>query len=220
MDITTLEKKINYEFKDKSYLTLALTHSSFNNKNNFNNERLEFFGDKVLGFVIADCLYASYFDKDEGFLSKFLSYLTSKETLSEVAEELEICSYIKKQDCNAFLGADAVEALIAAIYIDSLSMEVVREFILSFWKPYFNKYLNGDYYSVFNPKSAIQEWAQKNKLPLPCYIDIKKEGTEHNPIFYVKICIEGFGDVEGVGSSKKLAQKDASVKFIEKYNVL
>ena len=219
-NISELEDKLGYKFINKDLILLALTHCSVNNKSNHNNERLEFLGDRVLGFVIADFLYSTNSDKDEGFLSKFLSMLISKETLSAIAEEIDLCSYILKQDCNASLGADALEAVIAAIYIDSCSLDKIRSIIYKFWQPYIHNYLQGDMYSSFNPKSTIQEWSQKNKLPIPCYIDVKKEGTEHEPVFYVKVCIEGYGGIEGIGSSKKIAQKDACMKFIEKYNIL
>ena len=220
--LTEIENKLNYIFKNKALLDLALTHSSYINKksNLFNNERLEFLGDKILGMIIANYLYCHFSNYTEGDLSKAYSYLTSKDILIKIAQDLNICKYIKKRNNNeTSILVDAIEAIIASIYIDSTNLDNCKNFILNNWIPHLNNYLNSNVYNDFNPKSCIQEWAQKNKLPIPIYLDIKKEGEEHQPKFYVKLQILGYEDTTGIGSNKQLAQKDAATNFIKKYNI-
>jgi len=218
---SNLEKNLNYIFKDKQLLELALTHSSYINKksNCINNERLEFLGDKVLGLVMADYIYDNFKDYSEGELSKIYSYITSKDFLIEVAEKINIEKYLKtKNQSEKSILIDAVESLIGAIYLDS-NIDSVKKIILKLWIPILQNYLDNDSYNYFNPKSCLQEWAQKHKLPIPIYVDIKKEGEEHQPIFHVKLNVEGYDDIIGVGSNKQIAQKDCAMQFINKYGV-
>lgn len=219
--INSLEHSINYIFKNKSLLELALTHSSYINKksNNINNERLEFLGDKVLGLVMAEYIYEKFKDYAEGELSKIYSYITSKDCLIEVAEKINIEQYLKtKNQGEKSIYVDAVESLLGAIYLDS-NIDNVKKIILTLWIPILNNYLDNDSYNYFNPKSCLQEWAQKNKLPIPVYVDIKKEGEEHQPIFYVKLHVKDYDDILGVGSNKQIAQKDCAMQFINKYGI-
>ena len=216
-----LENIINYTFNNKNLLFLALTHSSITNKNSkiANNERLEFLGDKVLGIIIANYLYDRFTNFPEGELSKIFSYLTSKDVLFKIGVNLNIFNFIKKNnDIPLSIVVDALEALIGAIYLDS-DIKHCEQFILKHWLTYLDDYFINDIYTNFNPKSYLQEWAQKNKLSIPIYNDLKKEGPEHQPIFFVSLIVENHDEVIGKGSNKQLAQKNAALDFIHKYNL-
>lgn len=217
-DITILEDTINYKFKNNSYLINALTHSSYNPhhyKERVNNERMEFLGDKILGFIIAEEIYNKFPDKPEGYLSKCLSYLTSSKVISKVGKSLNIEQYIKKNnELKDSIIVNTCEAIIAAIYLDSNDIIHCKNFILKFWDNYIESYNIQETYLNFNPKSFVQEWAQNLKLPIPEYNCVKKEGTEHNPIFYVEIVIKGYKSEIAAGSNKKTAEKNAAAKFI------
>ncbi|MCL2566808.1 MAG: ribonuclease III [Alphaproteobacteria bacterium] len=211
-----LEAKLGYKFKDVKNLQKALTHSSFFNSILNSNERLEFLGDKILGSVVACILYENYPKKDEGYLSKFFSYLTSEEVLCDIGKKLETAKHIKHNtSLEDSVIADSIEAILAAIFIDSGDFSVVKGVIQNHWDSYFKSYNEDSIYKMFNPKSTLQNWAQKRGLKIPEYVDVSKEGNEHNPLFYVKVVVENFKGEEGVGRNKKIAQKNAAQKFIE-----
>ena len=179
MKTDEFEKKINYKFKNKELINLALTHSSFSNKKNLNYERLEFLGDRVLSLVISEHLFIKYPNENEGALSKRLSNLVSKQTLLEVANEINIREMLKidnsekknlKLKKNISLLSDVCEALIGAIYLDS-NLASVKKFIYKHWK----KKVSKNILPPQDPKSLLQEVAQKKGLDLPKYILKKKK---------------------------------------------
>ncbi len=211
-----LEKSLGYEFKNIKNLENALIHSSYNQINIKDNERLEFLGDKVLGFIIADIIYSLYPKNDEGYLSKALSYFTSKNILFEIGKNLNTYKYIKHNtDKEESVIADSVEAIIAGIYMDSQDIATLRTFVQKHWDFYIKTYNEEKIYNLFNPKSNLQIWAQKNKLEIPKYIDVSKEGNEHEPVFCVAVEVQGFATEKGYGKSKKIAQKVAAQNFID-----
>lgn len=214
--LKTLEETLGYKFKNIKNLENALVHSSYNKINITDNERLEFLGDKVLGFIIADIIYELYPKNDEGYLSKALSYLSSTDILFEVGKKLNTYDYIKHNtDKEETVIADSVEAIIAAIYMDSQNISTLKEFVQKHWGFYIKNYNEEKIYNLFNPKSVLQNWAQKNKLKIPEYIDISKDGDDHNPTFGVAVEVQGFPPQKGYGKNKKHAQKEAAQKFIE-----
>ncbi|MFL1781140.1 Ribonuclease III [Candidatus Hepatincolaceae symbiont of Richtersius coronifer] len=216
-----LENKLGYKFKNKELINLALTHSSYKyGRFPKNNETMEFLGDKVLGLIIAKELYLNYKER-EGYLAKCYGYLTSSTILIEIANALDINLYIKKSkgDEENSLLVDACEALLAAVYLDSGDIEVVRKIILIHWQKYIDQYSIQKIDVTFDPKSALQEWVQRLKLPVPFYKDIKKEGDDHNPTFYVEIIVKNYSSSLGIGNNKQLAQKDAARNFIRENNI-
>ncbi|MDR2008446.1 MAG: ribonuclease III [Alphaproteobacteria bacterium] len=218
--LKNLETNLSYKFKDIKNLEKALTHSSFFNSILNSNERLEFLGDKILGSLIADILYSHFSKKDEGFLSKSFSYLTSAEVLCDIGRDLGIAEYIRHNtSLEDSVIADTMEAIIASVYIDSSDFNVVKNFIKKHWDIYIKNYNEDSIYKAFNPKSTLQNWAQKRGLKIPEYVDVSKSGSEHEPVFYVKVVVEGYDDTIGEGKNKKIAQKDAALKFIETYNI-
>ena len=219
MKVDEFEKKINYKFKNKSLIDLAFTHSSFKNKKNKNYERLEFLGDRVLALVISEDLFLKYPTEDEGALSKRLSDLVSKQKLLEVANEISIKEMLKidqfekknlKLKKNISILSDVCEALIGAIYLDS-NLENAKKFISKYWK----KKISKNILPPQDPKSLLQEVAQKKGLNLPKYILKNKEGPPHNPRFEVEVFLKGIRKFSAIAKTIKIAEINAAKKMVD-----
>ena len=176
-------------------------------------ERLEFLGDRVLGFTIAELLFDAYPNEEEGALAKRHADLVRKETLADVAREAAIGPHIEMSRGEAESGgrendailADVCEALIAAIYRDG-GLEPARHFIIRYW---FDR-LKAPSCPPEDSKTSLQEWAQGQGLPLPKYEIIGREGPDHAPRFTVKVRVQGWEEVQGYGSSKRAAERAAA----------
>ena len=219
MKVDEFEKKINYKFKNKSLIDLAFTHSSLKNKINKNYERLEFLGDRVLSLVISEDLFLKYSNEDEGALSKRLSDLVSKQKLLEVANEISIKEMLKidqfekknlKLKKNISILSDVCEALIGAIYLDS-NLENAKKFISKYWK----KKISKNILPPQDPKSLLQEVAQKKGLNLPKYILKNKEGPPHNPRFEVEVFLKGIRKFSAIAKTIKIAEINAAKKMVD-----
>ena len=219
MKVDEFEKKINYKFKNKSLIDLAFTHSSFKNKKNKNYERLEFLGDRVLALVISEDLFLKYPTEDEGALSKRLSDLVSKQKLLEVANEISIKKMLKidqfekknlKLKKNISILSDVCESLIGAIYLDS-DLENAKKFISKYWK----KKISKNILPPQDPKSLLQEVAQKKGLNLPKYIVKNKEGPPHNPRFEVEVFLKGIRKFSAIAKTIKIAEINAAKKMVD-----
>ena len=219
MKVDEFEKKINYKFKNKSLIDLAFTHSSFKNKINKNYERLEFLGDRVLSLVISEDLFLKYSNENEGALSKRLSDLVSKQKLLEVANEISIKEMLKidqfekrnlKLKKNISILSDVCEALIGAIYLDS-NLENAKKFISKYWK----KKISKNILPPQDPKSLLQEVAQKKGLNLPKYILKNKEGPPHNPRFEIEVFLKGIRKFSAIAKTIKIAEINAAKKMVD-----
>ena len=219
MKVDEFEKKINYKFKNKSLIDLAFTHSSFKNKINKNYERLEFLGDRVLSLVISEDLFLKYSNENEGALSKRLSDLVSKQKLLEVANEISINEMLKidqfekrnlKLKKNISILSDVCESLIGAIYLDS-DLEKPKKFISKYWK----KKISKNILPPQDPKSLLQEVAQKKGLNLPKYILKNKEGPPHNPRFEVEVFLKGIRKFSAIAKTIKIAEINAAKKMVD-----
>ena len=217
MTIDEFEKKINYKFKNKDLINLSFTHSSF--KKNINYERLEFLGDRVLSLVISEYLFLNFPNENEGALSKRLSDLVSKKKLLEVANEINIKEMLKidnaekknlKLKKNTSILSDVCEALIGAIFLDT-NLDNARKFISKYWK----KKISKNILPPQDPKSLLQEMAQKKSLALPKYILKKKSGPAHNPRFEVEVFLKGIQKFCGIGKTIKIAEINAAKKMID-----
>ena len=205
--------QLGYEFKDESLLKISLTHPSFSKKNNY--ERLEFLGDRVLGLIISDEIFHSYPDDSEGNLAKKISFLVCKNTLIKIADELRlekhfIISKNIKQNSFDSIKANSLEALIAAIYLDS-NFSNTYKIVKKLWNNCIQK-INLDYH---DPKSKLQEWSLKTNNILPVYEVKKKEGPDHNPIFTVNLKLNGKIYSIGVGKNKQDAEVMAAEKALK-----
>jgi ribonuclease-3 len=212
-----LEKKLNYQFKDKKLLNIALRHRSIG-KNS--NERLEFLGDSIVNFVIAAELYKKYPKFREGELSRIRSNLVKKETLAELAKQFNVGDYLYlgmgEKKSGGFrrtsILADAMEAIIGAIYLDS-NFETCQEKILTWYGIKLNQ-LNQ--IGQKDAKTELQESIQARKLPLPEYKVVSQEGKAHRQIFHIQCTVEGLDIVaKGQGASKQEAEQEAAKNFID-----
>lgn len=214
--LDSFESLIGYNFLKRSFLEKAMTHPGMGKKSGYEFERLEFLGDRVLGLVVASFLYENHTKEKEGLLARRLAKLVCKEKLLEVAEEIDLSSYIKarKGDLlpNSGILSDAVEALIGAIYLDN-GIGGCNDFINKFWQDSFsNQSSSKDY------KSILQEIVQKktNGRVSPIYSVISIDGPAHTPLFKVKVVAESFGEECGSGINKKQAEQMAADLLIKK----
>ncbi len=212
-----LENNIGYTFKNKGLLENALTHKSFllKEKGFKNNERLEFLGDSVLGFAVAQYLYINYPELPEGELTKIRSTVVCEKSLFEVALRIELGKYIHIGKGEEATGgrerpsilSDALEALFAAIYLDSSINEVV-ELITRLLKDDIQKAVNDrdgkDY------KTLFQELVQRDGKKTPEYEIIKEEGPDHAKMFTAVVKLDGKIAGQGTGKTKKEAEKQAA----------
>lgn len=216
-DLEQLCRKLGYHFHDISLLKRALTHRSAG-KNN--NERLEFLGDSVLGFVITEALYDKYALDDEGKLSRYRSLLVKGETLAQIARQFSIGDYLYLGGGELKSGgfrrasilADAVEAIIGAIVLDS-NIDQAKGCILD-W--YDERISNVDQAILKDPKTRLQEYLQSKKHALPIYEITSIEGKEHNQLFHVQCQIKELGIiVNAKGSSRRSAEQQAAEHVLE-----
>jgi ribonuclease-3 len=216
--ISKLEKQLGYQFNDAELINLALTHRSANGKH---NERLEFLGDSILSFVIADDLYHRFPKINEGDMSRMRATLVRGHTLAELGREFVLGDYLKLGPGELKSGgfrrdsilADAVEAIIGAIYLDS-DIEVVRGIILSWYKSRLEAIKPG--VSQKDPKTRLQEFLQGRRKPLPAYTVTNIKGEAHNQEFTISCEVAGLGKpVIGKGTSRRKAEQAAAELALE-----
>ncbi len=221
-----LENLIGTSINNSSFFIQALTHRSYleqNEEYDISNERLEFLGDSVLSLIVAEYLFDAFPEKDEGFLTKVRAKIVNRLALAEAAEKINLVDFIlvSKNISSTFVNgsktilADALEALIGAIYLDS-GLDAAKTFIQRILiQPNLKE---GLYLIDENYKSQLLELAQANKMESPTYMVTKEEGPQHNRIFTVKVLI---GDKEygyGKGKNKKSAEQKAAQAALEKLN--
>ncbi len=220
MNLNLLEKKISIKFKNKNLLNCALVHKSLDPINN--NEKLEFLGDRVLGFIISKKLFELYPHETEGSLDKKFASLVNKNICLSIGNELNLVNYIqtKTNKTNKYkledkIISDTCEALIGAIFLDQ-GIKVAETFILKTWKDYI---INTKEITI-DSKTKLQELSLKKYKVLPKYKLLKTKGPKHKPIFYVNVKIKSSQNGEGTGSSKKLAEQDAATSLLKKLKIL
>ena len=223
-----LASKIGYTFRDPTLLTLALTHKSFANEHPgeapAHNERLEFLGDAVLDLVVSDMLFERFPDLAEGDLSKLRASLVTESTLAEVARGLELGAVIRMGrgeaatggNAKASLLADALEAVTAAIYLDSRAergLMAVREVIERLIGPRTDQVLEAA--ALFDFKTGLQEWAQKRYKEPVRYRIVFEGGPEHEKTFEAAVFLRDQELGRGRGRSKKQAEQAAARVALE-----
>ena len=208
------ENLIGYSFKDKTLLLKALSHSSFANEKHSpkdSNERLEFLGDSVLGFITAEYYYKN-FTLPEGELTRLRAATVCEKALYEFSKEIELSRFIflgKGEDLTggrnrASINSDAFEAVIAAIYLDG-GMEEAKRFVLRFVEKHAkNQGSFKDY------KTKLQEVIQKNPEELLEYVLVDETGPDHNKTFTVEVHLNSNVIGKGIGKSKKNAEQEAA----------
>ena len=220
--LTKLEQGLGYTFRNKALLENALTHSSYANENRErhlpDNERLEFLGDSILGFVVAEYLYRNFPDKPEGELTRIRADLVCERNLAEAAATIELGSYLllghgeeqgggRKRDS---IVSDAMESVIAASFMDggfAAAKEIIDRLILSNIPK--GRPRNFDY------KTAFQELVQRKKDQQIHYELTGESGPDHDKHFEVEVLLNGRAVGRGVGSSKQRAEQAAAEAAIE-----
>ncbi len=231
-DALELQKIINYSFSDLTYLEIALTHSSYTNEMRTrgikatSNERLEFLGDAVLEMVISEYLYSNFMRYREGALTKMRQQLVCEKTLAKIADSINLGDYInlgngeEGSDCRKRpkILADALEALIAAIYLDCRSKgdEEYKDVVISLLNDeiYNSTAQNTDY------KTRLQQLAEQDGSALLEYKVISTEGPEHNKLFTVAAIINNNEVGRGTATTKKDAEMQAARIALKLFGVI
>lgn len=221
--MTALEERLGYSFRNRALLETALTHSSYANENRASgivcNERLEFLGDSVLGVTVADFLYRHFPDMPEGRMTRLRAELVCEQSLHRVALELHLGDYLrlgKGEEHNggrerASILSDAVEAVIAAMYLDA-GMETAARFI--------HRCLLDDVRAIETPsftdyKTSLQELVQRHSGQVLSYELVGEEGPDHAKTFRVQVCLNGEPLGRGTGRTKKEAEQTAAASALE-----
>lgn len=221
-----IEQRIGHAFSDRSLLATAFTHvsalkSARSRADSY--QRLEFLGDHVLGLIVSDMLYRAFPKADEGELSKRLADLVRREACADVARSLGLDEAVKLGSVGAGAGArlrksvlgDICEAVIGAIFLDG-GYAAAAQFVERNWTERMRKPVR----PLRDPKTILQEWAQGKGLPTPVYREIERTGPHHDPQFRVAVELPGLTPAEGVGGSKRAAEKVAATALLKREGVM
>lgn len=220
-ELTALQGRLGYQFQDDTLLRRALTHRS---KGSDNNERLEFLGDSILGFIVAELLFQRFPDVAEGKLSRMRSSVVRKETLTMVARDLGIPDALNLGEGELKSGgfnrdsilSDAMEALIGAVFIDS-GMDNTKKLVMLHFKQALDALTSSSVYK--DPKSILQEYLQQRNLALPVYEILDIEGEPHRQVFKVACRVEGYDrPFIAAGTSRRSAEQSAAEKAFSVLN--
>ncbi len=212
-----LMEQLGYRFGDETLLRRALTHRSASGQH---NERLEFLGDSLLNFIIGEALYRGHDRLPEGDLSRLRAFLVKGETLADIAQELNLGDYLILGGGELKSGgyrrrsilADTVEALIAATYLDG-GIDACRDLVL---RLYADRLRAVDPRKIVkDPKTRLQEWLQKRRLPLPHYEVLSITGPAHEQTFRVACEVAGHAPFEAEAGSRRKAEQLAAEKALD-----
>lgn len=214
-----LASRIGYQFQQPELLQLALTHRSVSHK--YNYERLEFLGDALLGMIIANYLYDTYPNENEGHLTRMRATLVRQEALGKIANDLKLSQSLILSTGELKSGghhresilADTVEAIIGAIYIDCNDLNQLRSIVLKWYAPYLNDLEPND--QLKDPKSRLQEYLQARKKPLPIYDVIDIQGDAPNQHFKVQCQVQGLNAMVGEGASRRFAEQAVAADILK-----
>jgi len=219
-NLTLLEKRLNYKFKNRQLIVEALTHRSFNKP--YNNERLEFIGDSILNFTMAAYLYKKFTDSNEGSLSKLRSSLVSQNGLYQIAEHFSLGSFLLLSDAEErnmgrikkSLLSNSVESIIAAIYLDSdENIKLTQKFIIDVYEKVFPTI---NLASLFRDhKTTLQEITQFQFGEVPEYKVISTSGPDHEKLFEIGVFLNDKLYGTSTGKSKKSAEQNSAELTIE-----
>ncbi len=211
-----------YEFIDNGLLATALTHGSHRASGKADYQRLEFFGDRILGLVIAEWLYRNQPKADEGKMARQFTHLVRKDTCAEVARALRLDEIMRSgpgidnlsgKAGTKILG-DVCEAVIAAIYLDS-GFDAARSFVLRHWQEHFETAIA----APRDAKSRLQEWALAKGLDLPGYRELSRSGPDHSPNFEIEVSVNGYDPATASASSKRNGEQAAASAFIKRERI-
>lgn len=216
-DLQAFEARIGHRFARAELLNRAVTHGSMSTPSRGDNQRLEFLGDRVLGLVIAQALLAQDKGANEGQLAPRFNALVRKETCADVATDVDLGAVLKLGRSEAMSGGrrkqallgDAMEAVIAAVYIDG-GLEAAKAMILRLWGDRISE-VEAD---ARDPKTALQEWAQARGLQPPDYVELQRSGPDHAPEFRIAARLSNGAAAEATAGSKRRAEQAAAAALL------
>lgn len=220
-----LEAQLGHQFIQTDLLRVALTHRSYHFENRAKSgghfERLEFLGDAVLDLVLSEALMSRFPDVDEGSLSKWRASLVNENTLGEIARDMNLGKYLYlgkseelgRENARPRLLASALEALLAAVYLDG-GLDPARSMIGRLFAGRLSQ-LDGTIQYATDFKTRLQEWSQKNLHSVPAYRLLSSHGPEHAKIFSYEVLLAGKKMGCGEGSSRKAAEQDAACSALK-----
>ena len=229
INFAQLEKKLNLKFKRKDLVKSAFIHRSYLNEhpeeNLPHNERLEFLGDAVLGFIVSDYLFRTYSSKSEGDLTNYRSSIVNAKILSEVAADLSLGSYLllsRGEEATGgrtrqYILANTYESFLGAIFLD-LGLEASTNFIQKTLIPKLKNIIEKKLYKDY--KSNLQELSQERFSITPSYKVLKEEGPDHAKTFIIGVYLGKKKIAEGNGGSKQAAEQSAAKAALENLNLL
>lgn len=216
-DLKAFQTRIGHRFEDPALLVRAVTHASMSSANRDDNQRLEFLGDRVLGLVMAQALLERDRAAAEGQLAPRFNALVRKETCADVAREIDLGVVLKLGRSEMISGGrrkqallgDAIEAVIAAVYLDG-GFDVASDMILRLW----GKRIDTVEDDARDAKTALQEWAQARKLQPPHYITTDRSGPDHAPVFTIMAKLETGQNAQATAASKRSAEQAAATTLL------
>ncbi len=216
-DLKAFEARLGHDFRDPALLARAVTHASRASATRPHNERMEFLGDRVLGLTIAEALLRADPGAAEGEIARRFNALVRKETCAEVARAIGLGDVMKLGRSEMMSGgrrkdallADAVEAVIAAVFLDA-GFEAAKRAVLRHW--------SGRLATVESverdPKTALQEWAQARAMPPPAYTERARSGPDHQPLFTVEVQLADGASDQATAPTKRAAEQAAARALI------
>ncbi len=209
--IKAIEKIIGYTFNDKSILQKAITHVSYNkalNREDDGYQRMEYLGDSILDFVVADELYRNYPQFDEGQLSKFRANIVSREPLAKIVDSSKIVDYVlfDGTGLSKKIKSDFFESIVAAIYLDSNGFKATKQFILKYLKPYITAEVKSDNYDY---KTMLYEYCSARKWKIK-FEEKGVEGPAHDLTFNMELFVNDKRICQASGKKKQDAEKACS----------
>lgn len=216
---TAFAARLGHAFARPELLQRALTHPSMTSPYRDNNQRLEFLGDRVLGLVMAEALFDADKSATEGVLAPRFNALVRKETCADVAREIALGDVLKLGRSEMKSGgrrkeallADAMEAVIAAVYLDA-GFGAARDMVLRLWDARIHRVAD----DARDPKTALQEWAQARGEAPPAYIEVAREGPDHAPMFTIEARLESGLAERAQAGSKRQAEMAAAKALLQK----
>jgi ribonuclease-3 len=212
-------QRLGHDFSDAELLRHALTHSSFSSVSRPDNQRLEFLGDRVLGLVMAQAVLEHDPDAREGLLAPRFNTLVRKETCADVAREIDLGAVLRLGKSEMATGGrrkmallgDAMEAVIAAIYLDG-GFEVAQAVVMRLW----GARLDNVAEDARDPKTALQEWAQARGQTPPRYHEVARSGPDHAPIFTIEATMSDGASARAQARVKRQAEQEAARLLLHK----
>lgn len=218
-DLLAFSRRLGHAFNQPEYLVRAVTHSSMVSPHRDDNQRLEFLGDRVLGLVMAEALLKADPSAPEGLLAPRYNALVRREACADVARQIDLGSVLKLGRSEMKSGgrrkeallADAMEAVIAAVYQDA-GFEAARGVILNQW----GDRIHNVAADARDAKTALQEWAQaRGELP-PQYIEVARTGPDHQPVFTIEARLASGPSEQATAGSKRQAEQAAATALLKK----